>query len=263
MDVVDIIKNALRYPIENYKTWTMMAVIFFIIGILQAAMTYNVGEVGEIILSIIEFIFMLLALGYALQILKGQINGSFIDNEMIRLEEDFIGGIKAIIVLFIYEIIPLVIVFILSAIAGISDQLANIVTISANSSGAAASLNAVPTNVMATFMTSIVIISIIAFILYVICYLFSVIGIGKLAETDSMSEALNFREVSSRISSIGWGRYIVFIVATIIILVILGLISTLIGYIPVVGLIISNTIVGSFALLFLMSAIAGIYDDIA
>lgn len=263
MDVVDIIKDALRYPVENYKTWTMMAIIFFIIGILQTAMTYNVGEAGEVILSIIEIIFVVLSLGYALQILKGQINGSFIDNDMIRLEEDFIGGIKAIIVLFIYEIIPLVIVFILSAIAGISDQLTNIITISANSSEAAASLSAVPTSVMATFMTSIVIIAIIAFILYVICYLFSIIGIGRLAETDSMTEALNFREVSSRISSIGWGRYIVFIVATIIVLVILGLISTLVGYIPVVGLIIANTIVGSFTLLFLMSAIAGIYDDIA
>lgn len=257
MDVVDIIKDALRYPVNNYKTWTLMAVLFFVIGILETATTYKIGTAGYIILSIIIFVVGLLVMGYALKLLKGLILGSYSD-EMIRPEEDFIGGIKSFIVLFVYEIIPSIIVAILIAIAGLSDQFTNIVSISANNASA---ISAVPNEVMVTFATSIVIISIIAFILYVIFYLFSVIGMGRLAETDSIGAALNFSEVSSRISSIGWGRYIVFIVATLIVFFVLGIISGLIGYIPVVGGIITCTIVDSFGILFFVSAIAGIYND--
>lgn len=260
MDVIDIIRDALKYPIDNYKDWTMVAILFFIIGLLEAGMAQNIGAMGYWILTIISIIIGLILFGLFLKIMKGQLNG-FYEMNKLDLKEDFIGGIKLLIVSFIYRIIPTIIVVILAAIGGVFDQFTEMVTISVNATNATSALAAIPTETVTAFITTVAVIGIIGFILYVIFSLFEIISYGILAETESIGSALNIKDVSNRISEIGWGKYIVFIVAMIIVIFILSIIGCIVNLIPVVGIIISTTIVGSFGFLFVANAIGTIYRE--
>lgn len=92
--------------------------------------------------------------------------------------------------------------------------------------------------------------TILGVILMIVFTLLLEIATAKLAETGSITDAINFKVVVEKISSIGWGRYIVYAIIMAILGIVCFIIQLIVSMIPAVGPIVSDTIVVSFYIMF-------------
>jgi hypothetical protein len=168
------------------------------------------GKWMKWILLIISVIIFPLILGYMLKVLKGTTPAPEIDDWVGM----FIDGIKVIIVEFIYMIPVLIVMFLLaggSALGMVSQD---------------------PGVAMAAFGAAMLGI-LVAIILAVIISLIALIGMVRLARTDSIGEAFNFSAILDTIGQIGWVTYII---ALIVLYIVIGVISFILSLIPFLGM---------------------------
>jgi len=146
--------------------------------------------------------------GYSLRIIKSTLAGIEEVPDFDNLGELFIDGIKIIIVGIVYMIVPLIIYFVaLLPIMFTND----------------------PTSLMSGLTIFILIID---FILFIIFALVLYPAIVNMALYDSeIGAAFRFSEVLDLIKAIGWGNYILWIIAIIIATAIVGIILGLVGFI--------------------------------
>lgn len=271
MDAIEIIKQAIHYPIDNMKNWLIICIVFLLNGVIQQIAINSSNSSVTSIMHFINILLIIIISGIFISIVKQTISGSS-EIPMINPVENLILGIKSFIVQFIYLIIPAIITLIISIPFGVFDKFEKIInasTVMDVNSTINTTVNAtnsvviqnIPQNLIQEFVISVGILAIICFILYVIFSLLSNISLGILAETEDMFSALNIPAVISKISSIGWSNYIVFIILTVLTLIVVGLISSVITLIPYVGRIIASFIVDAYLLTFLARAIGLIYNE--
>ncbi|MBR0272108.1 MAG: DUF4013 domain-containing protein [Methanobrevibacter sp.] len=214
MDIAEIFKDSLSYPLHNIKSLVVFAILGIIaaiasgstlIGILTGVAAENVAALlgsaflGVIITAFIAFVIS----GYELDIVKYGIERSD-ESPSIDVIRQFFNGFKLMIVSIVYYIIPYVIVLILSI-----------------------------------FFKHWVI-SVIAFILYVIFALAQFMAQCRLAKTEDLMDALAFGQAIADISRVGILKLLVFIIVVAIIAAILIFVAT--------ALMQWNTIVGGIIL---------------
>ena len=79
---------------------------------------------------------------------------------------------------------------------------------------------------------------IVFIIVSILTVIFASIGVIRFARTGSMGEAFNIREILATIGKIGWGTYIISLVVLFVTLIVVEIIITILGMIPVLGMII-------------------------
>ena len=87
----------------------------------------------------------------------------------------------------------------------------------------------------------------------------ALVGICRMADTDSLLDGLSMGEVLNDISSIGWLNYIGWYIVFYIILIILSLISSIISDIPYIGVIIAALIISPFICIFVGRSLGLMY----
>ena len=102
---------------------------------------------------------------------------------------------------------------------------------------------------------------IVGLILLVIFGLFGTIAIANMAYYDKISAAFKFSEILKRISNIGWGKYILWYVITILITIAAGIIGDLLRIIPYVGFIIALLLVYSYIFIYSGRSVALIFKS--
>jgi hypothetical protein len=167
------------------------------------------GKWMKWILLIISVIIFPLILGYMLKVLKGTTPAPEIDDWVGM----FIDGIKVLIVEFIYMIPVLIVMFL---IAG----------------GSALGMVARDPGVAVAAVGAAMLGFLVAIILALIISLFAIIGMVRLARTDSIGEAFNFSAILDTIGQIGWVTYII---ALIVLYAVIGVITFILGLIPFLG----------------------------
>ena len=268
MDIVDIIKDSLQYPVDNYVEWIMMAILFFVSSLVSVVIGSSADNaVVGVIFSVISLVILLITEGYALKFAKKQIVGSEVTsldmNELpTNLVADLINGFKLAVIGLVYLLVYGIIMAIISYLLGFFDKVTQFSSYFINAyqaNPAAFNINAVintiPTDVLANVMTASFIVAVIGVILIIITAVISYVAIGRFAETDSIVAALNVPEVCKKISEIGIGKFVVFCIIFIIVLIILDIISGIVALIPAVGNIIAATIVESFIMMFVYVAL--------
>lgn len=269
MEISGLFKNALSYPLSDYKKLLIVGII----GILASLSTfyssfpgYNTTLNG--ILSIVALIFSFILAGYLLSVIKDAING--IDEiPDFEWKSNFVMGIKYLVMQIVYMIIPIIILVILTFATGLLESTYTImntmdvnllynVTTKADLTKVFA---AVPQSAFDTFFTSLTITAVVTVIVALIFEFFSLIGACRLAETGRLADGLNIKQVFNDISAIGWGKVIVWYIVYIIILFILSAITGVIGMIPYVGIIIGALIISPFIVLFTGRAMGLLYAD--
>ena len=274
MDIVDIIKDSLQYPVDNYVEWIMMAILFFVSSLVSVVIGSSADNaVVGVIFSVISLVILLITEGYALKFAKKQIVGSEVTsldmNELpTNLVADLINGFKLAVIGLVYLLVYGIIMAIISYLLGFFDKVTQFSSYFINAyqaNPAAFNINAVintiPTDVLANVMTASFIVEVIGVILIIITAVISYVAIGRFAETDSIVAALNVPEVCKKISEIGIGKFVVFCIIFIIVLIILDIISGIVALIPAVGNIIAATIVESFIMMFVYVALGKIYTE--
>jgi hypothetical protein len=144
-------------------------------------------------IPIVNFI----ASGYSVKIYRGGSRAPDLDDVALM----FIDGLKIVIIVLGYLIIPLILII-------------------------------APLFFMDPSSMAGIVVILIGAILSIALGLISIMGCIRFAKTDSIGEAFNFGEITARIGEIGWGSYILACLAFIILV---GLVVGILSAIPIIG----------------------------
>lgn len=232
MDITEIISNAVKYPFSDIKTLLIIGGLCLIGSIFGSLNGFTDNSAIVVIGSIISLIFAIIIAGYQLDIIKFGIN---LEESMpaLDIKNNFINGIKNIVVFIVYYIIPTIIVSILGfalggfAIMGLSNF---------NATGKT------PAEVASAMFTpqvvsGLAIVIIIAIILFVLFTLLALMGQCRLAKTGNLGNALSFSQSYNELREIGIGKTLGLVVLLYIIVCIALLVFFAIMLIPYVGII--------------------------
>lgn len=237
MEIMEIITEAINYPLNHMKELGIYIAIMFVISLIML-LTLGVAVIGAsmdsaaavgisgIIGIILILLIALLVEGYGLDIIKLSIERSD-DAPSIDIPRQIINGCKYIIMAVVYLIIPIIIMAILGAI---NDTLGLIVGV----------------------------------ILFIIFGLALFMGACRLAETESLGYALNVKEAINDIMSVGIVKLLVILIIIIAIGSVLSLIAGLFSGHGTIGDIISviiSALVSAYMFFFQNRAIGVLYSD--
>lgn len=276
MEIIDIIKDSFMFPANNLTALAIYIAITFVIGILAGigaavgALAANSGAfvIVAAIMFILALVVSFVLAGYEVDIVKTGIDLEDVAPS-IDFKNDLVRGIKAIIVAIVYFIIPAIITLIVAFLTNVPGNVVNVMgyvnqTV-ANSNGTVVAntvLEMVPKDVMGNLVGSLSITLLIALVLFIIFSFFHYMANARLANTDSLGEALNIPEAFKDLSRIGYGK----VIATVILMVIIvsaitGILSFVYGKIPMLSIL--NIIVTPFLMFALNRANGLLYSDIA
>lgn len=231
MDLIEIIKDSVKYPFSDIKTLLIIGVIFLIMSICGSIGGIIDNDAVAIVGAIISFILLLIITGYSLDVLEFAIE---LNDSMpsLDIKNNIINGIKLIIVNIVYFIIPSIILIIVALISGgyAVASLSNInITNPAN-----------PTEVISAIMTpemiyAIGVIIVVAIILYIIFGLLALMGQARLAKTGDIGNAVSFSQSYRDLRTIGVGKTIALFILLMIVIFVILLIMMIILIIPILG----------------------------
>lgn len=276
MEITEIIKDSLMFPANNLKALAIYIAITFVVGILVAGGIFSaLGIQNSALYGILSFILFIIAIlvgfilsGYEIDIIKTGIEFEDLAPDF-DWKADLIRGIKAIIVAIVYFIIPAIITLIVAFITNVPGNIVNMTqyinqtAVNANGTVVANSvLEMVPESVLSGLVGSITITLLVAAVLFIIFSFIQVMANSRLANTDSLGEALNIPEAIKDISRIGVGKVIATIILVFIVaLVINAILSAVYQQVPQLSIL--NIIVTPYIMFFTNRATGLLYSDIA
>ena len=265
--LIDNFKEALVYPTKDYKALLILGVIFIFTGLSSIAAAWQI-ELNATTLSIfglISFIVSFIIQGYIISVMRESIN---LNDEIPALDiaNNFVDGIKYLVVEIVYYIIPAILVLIVGWLSGTFSAVLNIVEyvgedVANTTVNATALVNSIPEDYWAALFSGLVITAIFAMILFIIFGLLLQIAMCRLAKYDSIGEALNIKEVIGDIKEIGIGKYIAWYILILIIIMVLAIIMGIISAIPYIGVILGLLVFAPFIALFVSRSIATLYSE--
>ena len=276
MEITEIIKESFIFPANNLKALAIYIAITFVMGILVAGGIFSaLGIQNSALYGILSFILFIIAVlvgfilsGYEIDIIKTGIDLEDLAPDF-DWKADLIRGIKAIIVAIVYFIIPAIITLIVAFITNVPGNIVNVTqyinqtAVNANGTVVANSvLEMVPKSVMSGLVGSISITLLVAAVLFIIFSFIQVMANSRLANTDSLGEALNIPEAVKDISRIGVGKVLATLILVFIVSLVIGAILSAV-YQQVPQLSILNIIVTPYLMFFTNRATGLLYSDIA
>lgn len=239
MDTMEIINDALKYPLSNVKAlliYVILGIFAYLVlvvtgvGAFAGVLSDHVfaGGLIGIVGCIISILIFLLIDGYGLDVIKFGID-RVDESPGIDFGRQVSNGIKLIIVHLVYFIILFIVMFILSYI---SSTLALIV----------------------------------GFILGIVFLFALTMSECRLANTGSLGEALNIPGACGDVTKVGIGKILAVVILMVIIFAILGFISSIFTVFGDVGSYISailSGILGIYGIFVVFRATGLLYSDVA
>lgn len=276
MEIIEIIKDSFTFPINNLKTFAIYIVFIFVISFLIAGgaivSIFAIDSAAYLIVSALLFVIAIIIgfilAGYEIDIIKSGIkleeNAPSID-----FKNDILRGVKAIIVAIVYFLIPAIITIIVGILTNVPGNVLDVIgylnqTVGNTNGTVVASTvtSAVPQSVLANLGGSVLLTGLVATILFILFSFIQFMANARLANTDSLGEALNIPDAFKDISRIGYGKVIATILLIIIITaVISGILSYLYQQIPLLSIL--NIVVSPFLMFVINRANGLLYSDIA
>lgn len=261
MEMREIVKDSVRYPFSDWKKLLILGIIIVCSGISGIAVLLGIKNVVFVyLLVIIGVIIGFLANGYLFRIIKSSLVGVAELPKFNDWSDLFVDGFKLNIIVIIYEIPVILIMLVFSGLAFIS-ILGGVGTnqfsvASVISDAGIECLKTVGTGAWAT----------IAIVYMTVIYPVLLMAITNMANNDSkFSAAFKFREISNKITNIGWGNLIEwYITIGIIYYIITAAISLFILSIfnfhtSILGTILTSLIVTPYLSMYFYRAVALFY----
>ncbi len=232
MDMGQIIGDAFKYPVSNWKRLLILGVIVLITQILME-IVIGYGRVSGLLyfLLIPALIAVFLTMGYQLRTIATSIVGENEPPEFNDWTKMFLDGLRVFITSIAYGIIPTIILIM------------GFIMLLTRSYGLG------------------VIVLIVGALLFIILGIISVMAISNMAYYNEIGAAFKFGEIIERIESIGWLEYIVMLILLVILYIILLVVASVVMLIPYAGLVLASLIIYPFIYLFLYRTIGLIYKE--
>jgi hypothetical protein len=209
----EIIKDSVRYPLSYWKSFLIFGIIAVISNILSSVTLLGATNIIIInLLAIIGFLIAFLTKGYIIRIVKSSLIGVAELPEFNNWIDMFKDGIKMFIVGTVYAIPAILLIF------AASPSLALGIIFGTNFNGFASLLNS-PTGYL----------SLIAILYMIIVIPILLMAITNMANNNSkLSTAFQLNTIRDKITSIGWKKFITWYLMTGIVLLILTSVGVII-----------------------------------
>jgi hypothetical protein len=259
MKIRSIFKESLCFPLQNLNKLMILGLLFIIINSISlfpliGATLNSTGFNGifRIFVLVLKIIFMIIVLGYSVNIVK-QTYMSLNKLPEFNFYENFINGIKVICIAIIYSIIPLILTIAVGLFNG------TIIFILDLTKRFILDITGIPTMISyllsSPFSTQVITIFSIAIILFILFGLIAFIGILRFVREDKLSSAFEFDEIINTIKKITWKNYLTWWVIFALLITAMLIVTGVIMTIPFVGLIITTFIFYPFITVFISKAI--------
>ena len=245
MSLAEIFTDAIKYPLSDIKKFLIVGLLALLAGLSNVVgHFYADGTALMSVVAIIGMIFSIVFSGYAVQVIKRGIEHS---NEIpaIDLRTNLIDGIKAMIIEIVYLFIPIFITLLF--------------VLSSNYDGLIGAMYRSGSLDFVDLIAILGVAGVIAVIVFLIFEIFYIIALARFADSGEFRAAFKFGEVLGDVKRIGIVNVIAFLIIAFVILFVIGLISGLLHYIPVIGIIIDAIVIGAFTVLFYNKAIGLLY----
>lgn len=243
MEIGDIISKSFKYPLNNGTQFMKVAVLYLLLivpvffSVLMIIFANSSAILVSAIITIICYlIFALIIGGYFLSVMKEGISSSNLMPEF-DFSKNIVDSIKVWVLGLLFSLIPGIIIGILLLI----------VTRFGSSE---------------TVFGGIICIAFIALILEIIFCMLLSISLLRLANYDSLSEALNFSAIKEDLKAIGIGNLIVLLVVLGIISGAILFITGFLIFIPIVGTIIYIMFIVPYTYLAVCYGLGLMYSEI-
>ena len=243
MEIGDILSKSFKYPLNNGTQFMKVAVLYLLLivpvffSVLMIIFANSSAILVSAIITIICYlIFALIMGGYFLSVMKEGISSSNLMPEY-DFSKNIVDSIKVWVLGLLFSLIPGIIIGILLLI----------VTKFASSE---------------TVFGGIICIAFIALILEIIFRMFLSISLLRLANYDSLSEALNFSAIKEDLRAIGIGNLIVLLIVLGIISGAILFITGFLMFIPIVGTIIYMMFIVPYVYLVVCYGLGLMYSEI-
>lgn len=275
MDMVEIIKDAFVFPSKDikllviYELLAVLAAVFLGIGTLVYVLGFISPECflwGGLAVVISLVIGWVLS-GYLISVIKSGIELEDTAPEFVWWD-NFITGFSNFIVSIVYFIIPALIVLIVGVATNVHGNFIDFVmefysqyiSVYLGTSTAIAYDAIAPA--MVNLMISLSITITVGIIVFIIFAFLQTMAEARLANTDSLTEALNVFEAAKDIARIGVSKVIVVLLLVIIIVAIINtVLSAVYSYVPILSIL--SIIISPYLAFFSQRAVGLLYSDIA
>ncbi len=275
MDMVEIIKDAFVFPSKDikllviYELLAVLAAVFLGIGTLVYVLGFISPECflwGGLAVVISLVIGWVLS-GYLISVIKSGIELEDTAPEFVWWD-NFITGFSNFIVSIVYFIIPALIVLIVGVATNVHGNFIDFVmefysqyiSVYLGTSTAIAYDAIAPA--MVNLMISLSITITVGIIVFIIFAFLQTMAEARLANTDSLTEALNIFEAAKDIARIGVSKVIVVLLLVIIIVAIINtVLSAVYSYVPILSIL--SIIISPYLAFFSQRAVGLLYSDIA
>lgn len=274
MEVIDLIKDAFLFPSKNVKVLLIYIILAILVGGLSTTgiLTYALGFVvpegflwGGLAVVIAMVIGWVMS-GYLISVIKSGID---LDDEVPEFVwwDNFITGFDNFIVSIVYFIIP---AFIVAVVGYATNIYGNIMTVAmaivAEAQGAYLGTSVIAYDAIAQAMVNLVFALVttitVALVLFVIFSFLQTMAEARLANTGSLSEALNVFEAAKDIKRIGIAKVIIVILLIFVVVAVIEMVlSAVYSYVPFLSIL--SVIVGPYLVFFAQRAVGLLYSDIA
>ncbi|OWT32341.1 hypothetical protein BGI41_08170 [Methanobrevibacter sp. 87.7] len=243
-------KEGFDYAKQDYRLYLIIGVFVVLVNLTSVLIQLGFRDESIIgVASIISIIFSFILFGYEINVVKENIEGTN-DFPELNITDNFISGIKYIILEIIYFIIPVIITGIIAAVSvsGIISKYPNI-----------NSMQNIPSDVLASLVGPLSIAVIVGIILFILFGLLAMFGVCRLAKTNSLRECISFSNSFNELKKAGVAHSLGWIILLFIILFIFSFIIAIISAIPFVGVIISSLLIFPLMLFVANSALGKYY----
>jgi len=243
MNIGEIVKDSIKYPSSSWGLFLIFGLIIVLSSLDSIFEALGVGMAFMFRGGIIGLIFGILINGYQIRIMESSMAGF---DELPKFNDWFniiINGIKVFIVDVAYAI-PLFFILLLGGLSlGFSV------------------LNMEATNTSAFFEILII----IAFLYVVVAFPLYLLSLANMAFYDDLGSAFRFREILDKISNLGWDKFIIWYIVTVVIcliLIVLGalvLAFSILIQVEVIGVLLISLIVIPFIIIYTFRSTALLY----
>lgn len=277
MNITEIIKDAFLFPSKNMERFAVYLVlsVLMTVFILGGTLVYPWGffnvdnyAIGGIYLVIALVIGFFIS-GYHLKVIK---SGIELDDEVpvFELGENFLGGFEITIISVFYFIIQAFIIAVAvlatnvfgNAIATVQEIRLQIFNVFFMVNSADIAVDAI-SNAVFNFIISLAITIAVALIVFLIFSILQSASQARLANTDSLKDALDIFEALKDIKRIGIAKVLLLVLLVLVIIAVMGVIFIILfNYLPLVVSVIYILLIPYIALA-IQRLIGLAYSDIA
>ena len=258
----NIIKDALTYPLFNWKKMLVLSVLNLVITLIAISPELN-GN-GNLILSLITlivgFILSFLIVGFHVNMIAHTVHG-YDKAPNFNCVKDFQNGVGFVLLSFLYCLIPIVIIVIVAFVTGLLDHILQIGSFIMKNTIVLVNTNLLPDELIANTISRLGITAVVSFIVMLFTLSLFYIGLARFASMDNIIKGVDLGTIINTIDGIGIKLYLIWFIMVLIILLLLIFINFYLFRFSFLGGLIAILLIVPYMVMFLSRSIGLIYME--